>query len=145
VPIQPSSKPAAEQHVRPLLCALLTLGVLGCGIQPCGVCAPYAISRSQYQFVAQTGPAKAIAFDRALSPAGNVGVERGRPGGTSVPSDQDAAARPSPLDLLLEPPSVAVLGVAADMGIVSQRAERAARILRFKVESRSSGAARYRT
>src|SRR2546426_1098523 len=33
-------------------------------------------------------------------------------------------------------------GVAADVGIVSQRAERAARILRFEVESRSSGAAR---
>src|SRR5207253_9513373 len=49
------------------------------------------------------------------------------------------AARPSPSDLLLEPPS---RGVAADVGIVSQRAERAARILRFEVESRSSGAAR---
>jgi len=33
--------------------AIEALGVLGCGIQPCGVCAPYAISRSQYQFVAQ--------------------------------------------------------------------------------------------
>jgi hypothetical protein len=32
------------------------------------------------------GPAKAIAFNRALSPAGNVGVE-GAAGGTSVPSD----------------------------------------------------------
>jgi len=33
---------------------------------------------------------------------------RGAAGGTSVSSDQDAAARPSPSDLLLEPPSVAV-------------------------------------
>lgn len=33
-------------------------------------------------------------------------------------------------------------GVAADVGIVPQRAERTARILRFEVESRSSGAAR---
>ena len=33
-----------------------------------------------YQFVAKKGPAKAIAFNRALSPAANVGVERGRRG-----------------------------------------------------------------
>jgi hypothetical protein len=53
---------------------------------------------------------------------------RGAAGGTSVPSDKDAAARPSPSDLLLEPPSVAVLEASLLMWGLCRSAPSALRV-----------------
>ena len=60
--------------------------------------------------------------NRVLSPAANVGVEGGRRGYFQFPAIK--------------------MPLHVHVGIVSQRAERAARILRIEVEPRSSGAAR---